>query len=208
MLAPNAFRQTLERAITADDYATIAERDPNLERANARLEWTGSWYEADVAVDPFGSETPTDALLDEVDHELEPYRRILHDLRVQPAIYVPIDLRIEACALPGYRRADIKAALLASFGTGRLPNGALGFFNPDALSFGDGIYLSQIVARAQAIPGVECVTVTRLQRLYESANQEIENGVLPLATWEIPELDNDPNRPEHGRLQIVVQGGH
>jgi hypothetical protein len=208
LLAPNAFRQRLERAITADDYATLAERDRHLQRAEARLVWTGSWYEACVAIDPLDTEEPTPDLLKRIKWELQRYRRILHDLRVLRAVYVPIDLRIEACALPGYRRADVKAALLASFGTKVLPDGSLGYGHPDALSFGDGLYLSQITARAQAIPGVECVTVTRLQRLYESSNQELENGLLPLAPWEIAQLDNDPNRPERGRLQIVVQGGH
>ena len=208
LLAPHTFRTRLVRAVTAADYATLAERDPALQRAAARLAWTGSWYEADVAIDPLGSEATPAELLARIDHALESARRIGHDLRVQPAVLVPIDLRIEACALPAYRRSDIKAALLAAFGTGRLPDGSLGAFNPDALSFGDPLYLSRLVARAQAIPGVAHVAVTRLQRLFEGANGELANGLLPLAAREIARLDNDPNRPEHGRLQILVQGGH
>jgi predicted phage baseplate assembly protein len=203
LLAPHTFRTRLARAVTAADYATLAGRDPAVQRAAAQLVWTGSWYEADVAIDPLGTEAADPALLAAIEHRLDSVRRIGHDLHVTLAVMVPIDLRIEACALPGYRRADIKAALLAAFGTGRL-----GAFHPDALSFGDGIYLSRIVARAQAIPGVAHVAVTRLQRLFESANGEIENGLLPLAGWEIARLDNDPNRPEHGWLQVLVQGGH
>jgi hypothetical protein len=57
------------------------------------------------------------------------------------------------------------------------------------------------------VPGVECVKVTRFQRLFESANHEIENGVLPLRVNEIAQLDNDPNFPEHGKLEIQVGGG-
>ena len=208
MLAPGAFRQTILRAITADDYATIAERDPRLQRASARLIWTGSWYEADVAADPLGSETAGHDLLESVDDEIQPFRRIGHDLRVQRAAYVPLDVAIEACALPAYRRSDVLAALTASFGTGVLTDGSLGYFNPDALSFGDDIYISRIVARAQAIPGVASVTVTRLQRLFIGPNDEIEAGLLSLAPWEIAQADSDPNRPENGRVKIKVRGGH
>ena len=56
----------IERAIIADDYALIAERNPNVQSAAAALVWTGSWYEADVAVDPLNSETAEAALLGEI----------------------------------------------------------------------------------------------------------------------------------------------
>ena len=54
---------------------------------------------------------------------------------------------------------------------------------------------------------MECVTGHRFHRLFESPNHEIENGVLPLGTDEIAQLDNDPNFPERGQLEIHVQGG-
>ena len=46
------FARQRERAITADDYAELAQRNPAVQRAAAELRWTGSWYEARVAVDP------------------------------------------------------------------------------------------------------------------------------------------------------------
>jgi len=207
LFAPHQFRKRLERAIVADDYSEIAERDPKIQRASAALTWTGSWYEADVALDPLGSEADDAALLAEMSTRLEPYRRMGHDLSVRPAVYVPIDLRLDVCVLPHYRRADVKRALLDVFSNRVLPKGRLGFFHPNNLTFGEGIFLSKIVALAQAVPGVECTQVTRLQRLFEPPNHEIENGVLPLRSWEIAQLDNDPNYPEHGKLDIQVRGG-
>jgi hypothetical protein len=207
LLAPNMFRTRLERAITADDYAAIAARDPRLQRAAAALNWTGSWYEADVAIDPLGGEDPSRALLGDIERHLWRYRRIGHDLSVRRAEYVSIDLRIDVCVLPHYRRADVRSALLSAFSNRFLPDGTRGFFHPDRLSFGEGVFLSRIIATAQAVTGVEYVEVTRLKRRFEAPNHEIDNGVLPLQPWEIARLDNDPNHPEFGRLEIRLRGG-
>ncbi|HEY2190112.1 MAG TPA: putative baseplate assembly protein [Caldimonas sp.] len=207
LLAPGAFRQQIERAITAADYAELAERNPALQRASARLAWTGSWYEADVAVDPLGTEQIADALLAAVAHDLYRYRRIGHDLRVQRAQYVPLKLALQVCALPGHDRGQVKAALLQRFSNRRGPGQALGFFCPDQLSLGDSVQLSRIVAAAQSVAGVECATVTEFHRLFSAPNHEIDHGVLPLAAYEIAQLDNDPNHPERGQLQIDVLGG-
>jgi hypothetical protein len=207
LYAPHLFRQEIERAITSDDYETIAERNPKIQLASAALNWTGSWYEADVAVDPLASETPSPTLIEQIECYLERYRRMGHDLEVTPAIYVPIDLELEICALPNYERAHVKRALLDVFSTRLLPDSTKGFFHPDKLTFGGGIYLSRIIAVAQAVTGVESVTVTKFQRLFASPNFEIENGILPLAHAEIAELGNDPNYPEHGKLVIRVLGG-
>lgn len=130
-----------------------------------------------------------------------------HDLSVGPARYVPIDLALEVCALPGYDRGQLKRVLLDLFSTRVLPGGKRGFFHPDNLTFGEGIYLSRIIAVAQGVTGVECVTVNRFQRLFEAPNNEVENGVLPLRNSEIARLDNNPTFPERGRLEITVKGG-
>lgn len=205
--APSAFRKTLLRAITADDYARIAENDPQLQRAACELVWTGSWYEADVALDPIGQVSAGESLLSRTERRLHAYRRMGHDLHVEPAVYVPIDLAFEVCALPGYERGAIKTALLERFGAGRMRDGRPGWFHPDRLSFGQSLRMSALIAEAMSVAGVECVRVRRMQRLFLPANHEIENGLLPLASHEIARLDGDPNHPEYGQLSIDVRGG-
>jgi hypothetical protein len=209
LYAPSLFRRQLERAIIADDYAKIAKRefDRVLQRAAARLVWTGSWYEAEVAIDPLGTQSAGDPLAQVVAARLDRYRRMGHDLRAEAASYVPLDIEVIVCVKSDYLRGHVKAALLDRFSNRALPDGALGFFHPDRLTFGDGIYLSQIAATAQEVEGVDSVQVYKLQRLFEAPNHEIENGVLPLGPFEIAQVDNDPNYPEHGRFTLVMQGG-
>ncbi len=209
LFAPDAFRQRLERAIIPEDYAAIVLRDfpVQVQRAAATLRWTGSWYEVLVAVDPFGHEPADPALLADITGHLYRYRRMGHDLSVQPARYVPLDIELLVCVQPGTLRGHVKAALLDVFSNRRQREGRPGFFHPDTLTFGEGVYLSQLVAAAQAVSGVESVKVTRLTRLFEGPNGEIENGVLPLGPLEVAQCDNDPGFPEHGKITFDMRGG-
>ncbi|MFO0699085.1 MAG: putative baseplate assembly protein [Nitrospira sp.] len=209
LYAPHTFRKKLERAITPDDYAAIVLREfpHKVQRAAAQLRWNGSWYEMWVAVDPLGRDEADPALLKEIEGRLYRYRRIGHDLLVRSATRVSVNIELMVCVLPGYLRGHVKAALLEIFSNRALPDGRLGFFHPDNLTFGDGIYLSRLVAVAQAVPGVESVTVKTLKRLFQPPSGELENGVLPLGPFEIARADNDPSLPENGRVDIDVKGG-
>lgn len=212
LFAPHAFRQSLQRAIIAEDYAQIVMRDfsYDVQRAAASLRWTGSWYEVLVAVDPFAgkrNEMELKELLVQIQDHLHRYRRIGHDLQVAPAQYVPLDIEIRICVDPDYLRGHVKASLLDVFSNYDFLDGGRGYFHPDNLSFGDDIYLSDLVAAAQAVTGVESVKITKFQRLYEDDRQAIQEGVLKLGPIEVARLDNDPSFPENGRLELDVRGG-
>lgn len=205
-LAPLDLRRTRLRAVTADDYAALATALPGVQRAAAELRWTGSVQEAHVAIDAYGAGAPTAELLASVAQSVEPYRRIGHDLVVGAARLVPLDIALTVRAEPGHQHGQILAELHRVLGNGRLPGGRLGFFHPDALTFGEPVRLSRLVAVAAAVPGVESVQVTRLQRLFEPDRGEREDGVLRLGPLEIATCDNDPDRPENGRLAISLGG--
>ncbi|MGW1024860.1 putative baseplate assembly protein [Streptomyces sp. NPDC002577] len=205
-LAPLDLRRTRLRAVTAEDYAALASALPGVQRAAAEIRWTGSGEEAHIAVDAHGTGAPTDALLASVAQSLETYRRIGHDLVVGPARLVPLDIALTVCAKPGHQHGQILAELYRVLGSGRLTGGRFGFFHPDALTFGEPVRLSRLVAVAAAVPGVESVHVTRLRRLFDEDRGEREDGVLRLGPLEIATCDNDPDRPENGRLAISLGG--
>ncbi len=205
--APGSFRKQLERAITADDYARLAERNPKVQRAAANLLWTGTHFEAHVAIDPLGTETADSQMLAEVRGYLHRYRRVGHDVIVVPATYVPLYISMTICVLPNYLRGHVEAALLDVFSNHVLASGARGFFHPDNLTFGDNIYLSKLVAAAQAVTEVQRVVINRLERLFQGANGELESGVLEIGPLEVARLDNDPTLPENGTLVLTLRGG-
>lgn len=209
LFAPYAFRQQLQRAIIADDYRALVERDfeGRVQRAAATLRWNGGRYEALVAVDEFGKEEADPGLLSAIHRRLQRYRRIGHDLVVKSARLVPLLIEMKVCVDSHYLRGHVKAELLDIFSNRVLADGRKGFFHSDNLSFGEGIFLSSLVAKAQAVEGVETVEVTRLERLGEGPQQEIDNGVLPLGPLEVAQMDNDPSLPENGTFCLKMGGG-
>jgi hypothetical protein len=208
LLAPHACRDTLMRAITADDYAVLAVRlEPSLQQAAASLVPSGGRQLARIAIDPLGSDAPDEALQRRVAAALEPYRRVGHDIEVVRGDYVPLLLVLRVELLDGYAQRHLRAALRAALGAGVLPDGRLGAFHPDNLTFGTPIYGSRVIGVVQALEGVRAVTIVELARQFDRERGIYSHGVLQMAWYEIPQLDNDPLRPDHGRLVLQLAGG-
>jgi predicted phage baseplate assembly protein len=206
LYAPQAFR-VQERAVTAADYAEVTQRHPEVQKAAATIRWTGSWYTVFITIDRKGGR-PVDAQFEgEIRDFLERYRMAGNDLEVNAPIFVPLDLTLEVCAKPGYYRSDVKEALLEVFSNRDLTRGGRGFFHPDNWTFGMPVYLSRIYATAMGVAGVQSVEVITFQRYGMAPNKELDDMVLITGRLEIVRLDNDPNFPENGRLQLVMRGG-
>jgi predicted phage baseplate assembly protein len=205
--APHAFVQDLRRAITAADYAEIAGRHSGVQRAGAQLRWTGSWYEAQVAIDALGTETAPRWLLSDELRLLHSCRRIGHDLHVTSAVTVPVELALCVQVEPDYLAGHVRTALLQVLGPGVLPDGKLGLFHPDNLTFGTPVRVSAIVAALTAVPGVAGAAVTVLKRQFAPAEGAVASGVLTFAPDEVPQLDNNAAHPDHGLLTLTIGGG-
>jgi hypothetical protein len=208
LLAPHAFKDTQMRAITAEDYAALAMRlEPSLQRATAILVPTGGRQLARIALDPLGGDRPDETLLRRVATALEPYRRVGHDIEVVAGEYAPLLLVLRVELLDGYAQRHLRAALRAVLGAGTLPVGRLGAFHPDNLTFGSAIYGSRLISAALALDGVRAVTIVELARQFDRERGGYFRGVLQMAWNEIPQLDNDPLRPDKGRLVLQLVGG-
>jgi hypothetical protein len=207
MFAPFAFRKDLQRAVIAEDYAALAqylrypERNPDVQSAAASLLWSGSWYEASVAVDPFGGPALRPDLRDAIGGSLHRVRRLGHDLHLGEAAYVPLLLELEICVDPRYLRAHVVAAVRDTLRT---------FFHPDNLTFGQAVHASRIIAAVQGLDGITAVQVERLERLDArtiDAAPATPSLAVVLGPTEVARLDHDPVYPENGILRIDARGG-
>jgi baseplate J-like protein len=206
LFAPQAFRSQ-RRAVTVEDYARAAETHPEVQRAGATRRWTGSWWTMFVTVDRIAGRPIDRPFEADLRRHLDALRMAGHDIEIDGPAYVSLELGLDVCVAPGYVRADVKEALLEELSNRRLSGGRLGFFHPDLLTFGQTVYLSPIVARVMQVPGVEWVEVTAMHRFGELQGNELERGRIDFGKLEIARLDNDPNRPENGRLDISMRGG-
>jgi len=211
--APQAFR-VQERAVTDADYAAVAQRHAQVQRAAATRRWTGSWYTQFVTVDRRRG-APVDAdFRAELTNLLERYRTAGYDVEVDAPVFVSLDIVLTICVAPGYFRGDVKRALVDLFSRRDLPEGRRGFFHPDNLTFAQPVYLSQVVAAAMSIDGVAWVDTeeapdkpNRFQRWGRPAAGERAAGRIPIGRLEVARCDSDPNEPENGRIEFVMEGG-
>jgi hypothetical protein len=206
--APQAFRRQ-ERAVTEPDWAEVAQRFPGVQRAAARFRWTGSWHTVFVTIDRIGGLTAArdPRFKTALRAHLERYRLAGYDLEIADPIYVPLDLALLVCVLPGYFRSDVLAALRRAFSRQEFADGTRGFFHPDNFTFGQSLFLSRVCAAAMAVTGVASVELKKFQRWGLPANHELDNALIPAAPLEILRLDNDRNFPENGRIEFELHGG-
>lgn len=195
--APQGFR-TQRRCVTPQDYADRAGQHPLVQRTAATLRWTGSWYTIFLTVDRKGA-LPVDARFEEEIRDfLEPWRMAGHDLEIDAPSFVSLEITLSVCVEPGYFRSDVKRALMKVFST-------RGFFHPDQFTFGDSVYLSAVLAAAQAVDGVKHVEATVFRRQGETTTvvpDELTTGRL-----EIPRLENNPAFADHGIIGFTMKGG-
>jgi hypothetical protein len=207
LYAPGAFRAFPLRAIIADDYAMFAARTPGVQDTACTMDWNGSWYEADVVIDPLGRENLPAAMAQSIDADLEHYRRIGHDVAVHAACYVPLSIRLSVCVAPTFLAEHVLTTLQDRFSAGLRRDGMPGFFHPDRLRLGMPIDASVLIAEAQAITGVVHVELIELMRM-DNGNGDLPlDGVLRLGKCEIAQVDNDLDHPDHGGIQFTMRGG-
>ena len=206
-LAPNAFRKQ-ERAVIPADYEDFSKRSrPDIQHTATTFRWTGSWRTVFLTVDRLNGSEVDAAFEADLRSKMERYRMAGFDLEVDAPIAVSLEVEIKVCVNKNYFVSDVKAAFLEVFSTRILPGGRKGVFHPDNFSFGQTVYLSPLYAAAQAVQGVDSLKITKLLRQGDTNNDAVANGRLLLGRREIARLDNDPNFPEHGVLNLIMNGG-
>jgi predicted phage baseplate assembly protein len=204
--APQAYR-VQERAVTAGDYAAAALRHPEVANAMAFARWTGAWQTMTVCIDRLGGTAVDAAFRAALLTHMEYYRLMGFDVKIEGARPAPLDLRLSVCVAPGELRSKVAADLRNELRPRSLATGAPGFFHPDNFTFGSPLYLSQLIERAMRVRGVTSVEPLVFKRLGRIAHSELADGVIAPQGTEILELDDDPNFPERGRLELVMGGG-
>lgn len=205
--APYAFRLRRLRAVRAPDYDEAAGSLPWVIDAGTAFRWTGSWLTVFSTAQPRGEDVAS------IDEQLQ-LVELLHRRRLagyevyEPAPrYVGIDVIVKVCARPTALRGEVEAAILVELGRGRRGDGAPAFFAPDQFRFGMALERSELEIAVQRAAGVAGVTSVRYRRRGLVAQFTAMPDTVHVGRDEIIRVVNDPSRPEHGSLRVVVMGG-
>jgi hypothetical protein len=202
---PEAYRARQLRAVTLKDYVNRAQEVAGVSRAAASYAWTGSWRTVRITIDPAGTPVLSDSLRRDVASYLEAVRLIGEDLEIRPPRFVPLDIHVALCASPDYWPEDLRFILEQELSAAFTPDGRMGFFHPDAWTFGQPLHASQIVGRIQKVQGVEHVISVTLKRWNETTPPGQE--ITQLRHNEIIQVLNDPDHLERGFIFLEVRGG-
>jgi hypothetical protein len=123
-----------------------------------------------------------------------------HDLEIDRPKFVSLEITMLAHLKPGYFRRDVRAAVLRLFSR-------QGLFHPDNFTFGQTVFLSPLLAAAQAVEGVDFVEITTFQRMDVPGTEGLDDAKLVFSRLEIPRLDNNPNFPDRGVFNLTLEGG-
>jgi hypothetical protein len=193
---------TLQRAVSLDDYATVAMDVPGVGRATARARG-GLFNTVLILVDPEGSGDLDEALRQRVYDYVDGLRMTGREHVVLAAENVPLEVELEICAQPGFAGNVVRDRVLAELGPGTTDRP--GYFHPDRLSFGDAVRLGDLIAFLQEIPGVRSVRAVTFRPLGDTVGPQVRQLIL-LGRTKVARLDADPDFPEHGKLTVRIVG--
>ncbi|MEW5787781.1 MAG: baseplate J/gp47 family protein [Pseudomonadota bacterium] len=205
--APEAFRARQLRAVTLADYEKRAMEVPGVARAVARYAWTGSWRTVRIALDPAGTDLLDPDLAQAAAEHLEAVRLIGEDLEIRPPRFVPLAIEVDLCLHPDFWVEDVRWELEQAFSAGWTGDGGMGFFHPDAWTFGQALHRSQIEGRLAQVAGVDHAVEIRMRRFNLPPPAVAAPDMLEAAFDEIFLVKSDPDHREQGYITFNLGGG-
>jgi predicted phage baseplate assembly protein len=150
--APQVFR-SLHRAVTAADYAALAENVPGVARAVAVA---AAWNYVDIYAVASGGLELTDDLRARLLRYFEDRRMVTTLISIRQPVFVSVDLSVDIGVEPTFYRVDVYQ---------RVEEALADLFRLEALDFGQTFYLSKVFEAVEAVDGVAFARVTRFQGL-------------------------------------------
>jgi hypothetical protein len=203
--APEAYSARQLRAVTLCDYIARAEEVPGVSRAVASYAWTGSWRTVRIAIDPVGTTELTEMLYEAISAHLETVKLIGEDIEIRPPLFVPLAIEVSLCVTPDAWPEDMRYLLEQEFSDSYTPDGRMGFFHPDAWTFGQPLHASEIEGRIHRVAGVEHIILISLKRWNDPT--ATLSDLVEVRFNEIIEVKNDPDAMENGYINFTLEGG-
>jgi hypothetical protein len=210
--APGVYRSQ-QRAVTADDFARLAESFPGVARAIAvapawdhtvppgptTADQAGpglvSWNYIDLIVVATGGLNLTDQLRANLMQYFESRRMVTTILSIREPVFVSVDLTVEVGVEPTFYAGDVRLRAIEALEA---------LFALDDADFGKPFYLSKVFEAVESIDGVAFADVSTFSGRRSYPSGEIVDpaaaavGRIPLRPREFP---------REGTLMVTTTGG-
>ncbi|HOY62322.1 MAG TPA: putative baseplate assembly protein [bacterium] len=174
-MAPKMLR-TLWRAVTAEDYKTLAEALPGVAKAAVLCAPPGQaayWGQVNLYIAPEGGGPPSPELKQMVEDYLADREMLNATTVVFDPVYVPVNVTMEVAVKENYMRLDIENLVREKIEK---------FFYFPNVDFGQSVFMSDLIAAVDGIEGVRYVNLTVLSR------DETGVGNVIIRQDELPQL--------------------
>lgn len=173
--------QTVNRAVTLEDFANLALQVPLVAKARAEA---AVYSNVMLYIAPLGGGQPTNRMLSDVVNYMDTRKLVGVDVLAGTPTYVPINISVTVHVNPAYVKTQVRGDAIVAL------QDLLAFDNVD---FGERISVARIYDALAGVPGNNLVEISRLSK-------GVQGGVsdIILADNEIPVL---------GTISVVTQGG-
>ena len=203
LAAPNTFK-TQARCITEDDYAQRVAAHHEVQNAVARRVWTGSQYTLFIYVDRLGGKPVDRDFSERIDAWVHQTRMLGDQVQVVSPKLVALEIKLALQTLPGHVPNVVHTRLARDLGIGYRQDGGLAFFHPDRLTFGEHIFLADILGEIADVPGVAQIVPKVFRRMDRPGAESLRFGRIDIGPTEIASVQNDANAPELGYLVMLT----
>lgn len=150
-LAPKYLR-TSARAVTREDYETLAKTIPGVSKAMAEVDASNS-KKINITIAPVGGGIPTANLQQAVFELLDDVKIINTQIEIREPRYLQANLSIFASVIDGYSQSEVKTYI---------DEAVMDLFDFVNRNFGQGEYISRLYQILNPLNGVKYIEVQRM----------------------------------------------
>ena len=212
-LAPSAFRHPAAGGDSRRTTPARPRRSPACSAASPAGAGPAPGTPRRSPLDPVAARADDPALDAAVSAVLEVRRMAGVDVELAPPVYVPLLDRAGRLRAAGIRRRPRRARCCAELSAATAcPTAGSGFFHPDRFTFGQPLYVSDVVATAMAVPGVAWVDVRTVRPARRAGpgldGEALAAGRIDVAAARGAALRQRPGQPRGGAGRGRPRGWH
>ena len=196
VLAQN-YNKTQARCVTEEDYRCFALQYQDVLQVHIRKQWSGSWFTILCYLQLNNNQRFDQHYQDNFLQHMDQFTLVGVDLSVQAPRWVALDIRLSVALTPGFTWTTVMRNLQEKF-CGSSTTNTKGYFTAGNFSFGETVYLSNILQQGLSVTGVSTIEALQFNRFGSTTQMEKVPSAIYLHPDEIAVIANNPHQASQG----------